>query len=169
MENRTMSLSLVDALYEIKYNPFTYSKVITRFYANNDTHENLLLLPLIIPLCSHPNLELKKHDSDSTLWTRFPKEQKKSKEQKKTLLDLQERIDFFESLSRQCLDYALMNDWITIDANELKITVLLDQEKVEEHKVAITEKIVKNSENLGKLFSGYSVKNIYQFLGVHPK
>ncbi|MDC4793210.1 DUF6521 family protein, partial [Acinetobacter baumannii] len=47
--------SIVDALYELKYNPFEYGPYIASFYIHSDELENnLLLAPLVIPLCSHP-------------------------------------------------------------------------------------------------------------------
>jgi len=47
--------SIVDALYELKYNPFEYGAYIGSFYTViSESENNLLLAQLVIPLCSHP-------------------------------------------------------------------------------------------------------------------
>ncbi|BFL84036.1 hypothetical protein LFREDSHE_24860 [Shewanella baltica] len=49
--------SIVGALYELKYNPFEYGAYLASFYtALVESENNLLLAPLVIPLCSHPVL-----------------------------------------------------------------------------------------------------------------
>lgn len=47
--------SVIDALYQLKYNPFKYGEHIASFYSTiQNVEKNLLLAPLIIPLCTHP-------------------------------------------------------------------------------------------------------------------
>lgn len=54
--------SIIDALYELKYNPFEYGAFLASFYTTIDECENnLLLAPLVIPLCSHPVFGKKFH------------------------------------------------------------------------------------------------------------
>lgn len=146
--------SIVEALYELRYNPFEYGVHIASFYSSvGDTENNLLLAPLVIPLCSHPTYERKlfKSNVKSTMWSIFDDRTK--------LYDLQERIDGFKDLTEQCIHYCLVNDWLSIDEENLTLRACNDSGFA----------IKKSAEKLGRLFSGRSVVDIYAFLGVKPQ
>lgn len=148
--------SIADALYELKYNPFEYGPYLASFYTHlDDSENNLLLAQLIIPLCSHPIYSHKLLNSNkrSTIWSVFDDRAK--------LYDLQERIDEFQALTEQSIQYCLINDWLSIDDQ------LLSLEKG--HGVNSISTPQKSAEKLGRLFSGHSVVEIYAFLGVKPR
>lgn len=145
--------SIVDALYELKYNPFEYGPYLASFYATLDESENnLLLAQLVIPLCSHPLYSHKLLNSNkrSSIWTVFDDRTK--------LYDLQERIDGFQGLTEQCIQYCLVNDWLNVNEQRLSLT--------KSDEVVITQ---KSAEKLGRIFSEHSVVEIYAFLGVKPR
>lgn len=148
--------SITDALYELKYNPFEYGPYLASFYTHLDNAEhNLLLAQLVIPLCSHPIYSLKLLNSNkrSTIWSVFDDRTK--------LYDLQERIDEFQALTEQSIQYCLINDWLSIDEQ------LLSLGKGDGVNSFITHQ--KKAEKLARLFSGHSVVEIYAFLGVKPR
>lgn len=79
--------SIVDALYELKYNPFEYGPYLASFYTHlTESENNLLLAQLVIPLCSYPLYSYKLLNSNkrSSIWSVFDDRTK--------LYDLQERI-----------------------------------------------------------------------------
>ncbi len=148
--------SIVDALYELKYNPFEYGAYLVSFYtAVGEAENNLLLAPLVIPLCSHPIFGQKIFRSNvrSTIWSVFDDRTK--------LYDLQERIDGFQVLTEQCIQYCLVNDRLEIDEQSLAL------HSCDEPDAVFTNQ--KSAEKLGRLFSGHSVVEIYAFLGVKPR
>jgi hypothetical protein len=152
--------SIVDALYELKYNPFEYGSYLASFYtAIGGSENNLLLAPLVIPLCSHPIFGKKisgavfGDERQSSIWSIFNDRTK--------LYDLQERVDGFQTLTEQCIQYCLINDWLSVDEQHLSIHASRDSDSIfTNHKCA---------EKLGRLFSGHSVIEIYAFLGVKPR
>lgn len=149
--------NVIDALYQIKYNPFKYGNYIASFYSTVENVENnLLLAQLVIPLCSHPEYKTKLEGAvfgekrKSSIWTVF--------ENKTLLYDLQERIDQFRKLTEQSIQYCLINGWLTIDIKSLTLAYSVSEYfNFTKH---------KNAENLGKLISGLSLTEIYAFLGV---
>lgn len=151
--------SIADSLYEMKYNPFIYGECVATFYATlRNVERNLLLSPLIIPLCSHGLYKEKISGAvfgekrSSSIWTIF--------NEKENLFDLQERINAFEELTELSIQYALINDWITIDENNLMVSnTYLPDKNIQVNKCA---------KNLGKLFSGLEPLKIYRALGVTP-
>ncbi len=148
--------SIVDALYELKYNPFEYGAYIASFYAAAGVSENnLLLAPLVIPLCSHPIFGSKLFNSNikSSIWSVF--------EDRSKLYDLQERIDGFQKLTEQCIQYCLVNDWLSVDEESLALCVSVESDSDFANQ--------KSAEKLGRLFRGHSVIEIYAFLGVKPR
>jgi len=148
--------SIVNALYELKYNPFEYGSYIASFYSSLGTLENnFLLAPLVIPLCSHTIFGSKLFNSNikSTMWTIFDDRAK--------LYDLQERIDGFQELTEQCIQYCLVNDWLSVDEEHLVLRASVESD--------LTFANQKNAEKLGRLFNGQSVVEIYAFLGVKPR
>jgi hypothetical protein len=148
--------SIVGALYELKYNPFEYGAYLASFYtAVGESENNLLLSPLVIPLCSHPLFGQKLFNSNvrSTIWSIFDDRTK--------LYDLQERIDGFQALTEQCIQYCLANDWLSINEHSLALRAGDESDSVFTNQ--------KNAEKLGRLFSGHSVVEIYAFLGVKPR
>lgn len=148
--------SIVDALYELKYNPFEYGAYLASFYtAVGEAENNLLLAPLVIPLCSHPIFGQKLFNSNvrSTIWSVFDDRTK--------LYDLQERIDGFQELTEQCIQYCLVDDWLSIDEQSLAFR------SCDESGSVFTNQ--KSAEKLGRLFSAHSVVEIYAFLGVKPR
>lgn len=148
--------SIVDALYELKYNPFQYGPYLASFYTHlEESENNLLLAQLVIPLCSHPIFTQKLFNSKktSTIWSVF--------EDRTKLYDLQERIDGFQALTEECIQYCLVNDWLTVNEQRLSLT---NCDEVDSN--LITQ---KSAEKLGRLFRGHSVVEIYAFLGVKPR
>lgn len=148
--------SIVDSLYELQYNPFKYGEYVTSFYVSSgDVENNLLLAPLIIPLCSHPVFARKLNNANirSSIWSIFDDRTK--------LYDLQERVDEFQSLTEQCIQYCLVNDWLYVEEDSLTLRYSAKSEPP-----LATQ---KNATNLGRLFSGHSVLEIYAFLGVKPR
>ena len=148
--------SIVDALYELKYNPFEYGPYLASFYTSLDESENnLLLAQLVIPLCSHPmySHKLLKSNIRSSIWSVF--------DDRTNLYDLQERIDGFQALTEQSIQYCLVNDWLSVNKQQLSLT------KCD----GVNSNIIsqKSAEKLGRLFSGHSVIEIYAFLGVKPR
>ncbi|MCP5213363.1 MAG: hypothetical protein H6998_20790 [Hahellaceae bacterium] len=150
--------SIVGALYELKYNPFVYGAYIASFYTTaGDMENNLLLAPLVIPLCSHPVFgkaisgAVFGDKKQSSIWSIFKDRAK--------LYDLQERIDEFQDLTEQCIQYCLVNDWLSVDEERLSLSSCIDSPFT----------IQKSAEKLGRLFSGQSVVEIYAFLGVKPR
>ncbi|MGE6167634.1 three component ABC system middle component [Aeromonas media] len=148
--------SIVDALYELKYNPFVYGPYLASFYSSIDESEsNILLAPLVIPLCSHPIFSKKIFNSNkrSSIWSVFDNRTK--------LYDLQERIDGFQNLTEQCIQYCLVNDWLSV--NELTLSL----RKGDGSDSLLTNKII--AEKLGRLFRDHTAVEIYAFLGVKPR
>lgn len=148
--------SIVDALYELKYNPFDYGSYLATFYTHLDESENnLLLAQLVIPMCSHPiySDKLFKSKKTSSIWSVFDDRTK--------LYDLQERIDGFQSLTEQCIQYCLVNDWLSVNEQQLSLGKCdgVDSTFISQ----------KSAEKLGRLFNGHSVVEIYAFLGVKPR
>jgi hypothetical protein len=109
----------------------------------------------VIPLCSHPVFGQKLFNSNirSTIWSVFDDHTK--------LYDLQERIDGFQALTEQCIQYCLVNDWLSVNQQSLTLR------GCDESESAFTNQ--KCAEKLGRLFSGHSVVEIYAFLGVKPR
>ncbi|WP_038870882.1 three component ABC system middle component [Vibrio jasicida] len=152
--------SIVDALYELKYNPFEYGPYLASFYTTiNKSENNLLLAPLVIPLCSHPVFNKKISGAvfgetrQSSIWSIF--------NDRAQLYDLQERIDGFQVLTEQCIQYCLINDWLSVNEKGLSL-----------HKSDSSDSVFtsqKSAGKLGQLFSGHSVIEIYAFLGVKPR
>ncbi|WP_429181770.1 three component ABC system middle component [Aeromonas salmonicida] len=148
--------SIVDALYELKYNPFSYGPYLASFYSSIDESEsNILLAPLVIPLCSHPIFSKKIFNSNkkSSIWSVFDNRTK--------LYDLQERIDGFQNLTEQCIQYCLVNDWLSV--NELTLSL----RKGDGSDSLFTSQRI--AEKLGGLFSGHTAVELYAFLGVKPR
>lgn len=149
---------MIDAIHTYYYNPFKYGSHIVSFYNSlEEVEQNILLLPLIIPICSHPELSKKldivrlSDKSRSSFFTKFgnPKE----------LYDLQERIDALKQLSTQSLSYCMINDWVTVD--ELTLRIIANEN-------CDQKQINQQAKNLGKLFSGLSITEIYKGLRVNP-
>ncbi|HGO5857396.1 TPA: three component ABC system middle component [Mannheimia haemolytica] len=151
-------MNMIDAIYQIQYNPFKYGEYIYRFYSNLPKYQNnILLLPLIIPLCSHSYYANKINGSNtrSSLLTIF--------ENKKELYDLQERIDTLRLLSTQSLQYCLSKEWLELKIDELNVYGNpLDKKLVKQF-----NQDSKVAEKLALLFGRYSVDEIYSYLGVN--
>lgn len=148
--------SIIDALYELKYNPFEYGPYLASFYTTlEESENNLLLAQLVIPLCSHLLYSHKLLNSNkrSSIWSVFDDRTK--------LYDLQERIDGFQALTEQCIQYCLVNDWLNVNEQRLSLT--------KSDEVASNFITKKSAEKLGRLFSEHSVVEIYAFLGVKPR
>jgi ABC-3C biological conflict system middle component len=154
--------SIVNALYELNYNPFEYGAYFASFYAAvGEVENNILLAPLVIPLCSHPVFgktisgAVFGEKKQSSIWSIFNERTK--------LYDLQERIDGFQALTEQCIQYCLVNDWLSVDEQSLALRAC----DVSDSDSVFTNQ--KSAEKLGRLFSGHSVVEIYAFLGVKPR
>lgn len=152
--------SIVDALYELKYNPFEFAAHLASFYtAIDESENNLLLAVLVIPLCSHSIFRKKISGAvfgdkkQSSIWSIFDDRTK--------LYDLQERVDAFQTLTEQCIQYCLINDWLSVNKQSLSLHACESSDSDFTHQ--------KTSGKLGRLFSGHSVVEIYAFLGVKPR
>lgn len=148
--------SIVDSLYELKYNPFEHGPYLASFYAHLHELENsFLLAQLVVPLCSHPiyNNKLFNSKKTSSIWTVF--------DDRKKLYDLQERIDGFQALTKQCIEYCLINDWLSFNEQRLSLDRCDGAES--------TFSSQKSAEKLGLLFRGHSVVEIFAFLGAKPR
>lgn len=148
--------SIVDALYELNYNPFQYGPYLASFYtAIDESENNILMTPLIIPLCSHPffGQKILNSNNKSTIWSIFG--------DRTMLYDLQERIDEFKTLTEQCIQYCFINEWLSLNEQTLSLRAYSESPS------SFTNK--KVAEKLGKLFSGHSVIDIYASLGVKPR
>lgn len=151
-------MDMIDAIHTYYYNPFKYGSHIVSFYdALEDVEQNILLLPLIIPICSHPELSKKLNrliengNNISTFFTKFDKP--------KEFYDLQERIDTLKKLSTQSFSYCMVNNWVLVEESSLNIIANKSYDKA---------RINKQAKNLGKLFSGLSTTEIYKGLRVNP-
>ncbi|UKH28546.1 three component ABC system middle component [Actinobacillus pleuropneumoniae] len=142
-------MNTIDALYTIKYNPFKYSKYLVTFYSElTGVEQNLLLLPLLIPLFTHPIFKNKRIIKTSSLNTIFFNS--------KELYDLQERIESLRRLTSESMQYCLVNQWLYIEQDDLSVYSAQDIENI------------KIARNYAKLFSNHSVYEIYTLLGVKP-
>lgn len=148
--------SIVDALYELKYNPFEYGEGLASFYATlGGLENNILLAPLVIPLCSHPTFGTKLSNSigTSTIWSVFGDRTK--------FYDLQERIDGFLGLTEECIQFCLANDWLSVNLQNLSFSACDKPDS------AFTNN--KSAKKLGLLLGGHSVIEIYSFFGAKPR
>ncbi len=150
-------MDLIESVHTYHYNPFKFGEYLVSFYSElKDTEQNFLLLPLIIPICTHPVLHQKLDRvvlsglRRTTFFTKF--------NEPKELYDLQERVDYLKKITAQTLHYCLINDWVFIDEKELAISVTEGYSKRKN----------KKAGNLGKLFSGLSANEIYRGLRVKP-
>ncbi|MCV5465601.1 DUF6521 family protein, partial [Escherichia coli] len=70
---------------------------------------------------------------------------------------LQERIDGFQDLTEECLQYCLVNDWLSVNEPTLSLR------KGDDSDASYTNQRI--AEKLGKLLSDHTVVEIYAFLG----
>lgn len=148
-------MNTIDALYLAKYNPFKYGKYLADFYSGlTGVEKNLLLLPILIPLFTHPFFKdkIEKSISTSSIHTIFFNNSKE-------LYDLQDRIDTLRTLTSDSIQYCLVNDWLRIDTNALSFLPTKSRSNKEKIKVA---------KKLARLFSNRSVYDIYISLGIKP-
>jgi len=151
-------LTLADSIYTLQYNPFTVAPLYVEYYKNLvDVSKNLFLSKLLLPLCFHPELGMKVERANmrSSVWTIF--------NDKRLLIDINERIDEFDELNFQTLQYAMINGWISIDVEKFSV------QATKKEKPVTAIKYNKRAANLGKLFSGLSVMEIFSILGAKPK
>jgi len=157
--------TLADCYSVILNNPFIAAPVIAHFYRSvQGAGQNLLLAQLVLPLCFHPNYQVKISSAvfgnkrRSSIWSIFKNEERAE------FCDLQERVDEWRDLSNLSLQHALNNDWIIFDHELLSVsstTVMPPQN------IATIQ--VKAAIKLGKLFSNLSNIEIFIHLGVIPK
>ena len=148
-------MNAIDAFYLVKYNPFKYGKYLADFYSElTGVEKNSLLLPILIPLFTHPFFKdkIEKSISTSSMHTIFFKNSKE-------LYDLQDRIDTLRILTSDSIQYCLINDWLKTDTNTLSF--LPTQSSNNKEKIKVTKK-------LARLFSNRSVYEIYISLGIKP-
>lgn len=150
--------SVIESLYEIKYNPFIFGDVFVSFYSSlENVEKNFLLAPLLIPLYSYANVRSSVENAvfgekkRSSIWTVF---------KDRTLFsDLQERMEKFKKLTEESILYCMSNDWLSIDADLLSVTV-----KQDVHGFPNNNKVAKN---LSKLLKGMSLEDVFTFFEVH--
>jgi hypothetical protein len=159
MEDRRM-ISILDAYYNVMYNPFNASLKLVEFYTYLEGVEtNLLLSQLVVPLCTHPEISLRIENARfgrkkrSTIWTILG--------DRSNTYDLQERVDEFKKLTSHSLQYALLNDQIEVQQRTLSIKVRTNGHQIFKNN--------KKAENLAKLMSNQSVVEIFSILGVVPR
>ncbi|MCI4032920.1 DUF6521 family protein [Dickeya dianthicola] len=151
---------IIDSLYQLKYNPFKFSEYFVSFYSSlNKVENNLILAPLVIPLCTHSIFQTKIQGAvfgdskKSTMWSIFNDRAK--------FYDLQERLEEFKHITAQSIQHCLINDWLIIDTESLTLYSEDSSKKsIISHKSAIS---------LAKLFSNHSVIEIFDFFGVKPQ
>lgn len=175
--------SIVDALYDLQYNPFKYGSYLASFYSSLGTVENnILLAPLVIPLCSHPffSMKLEGANANSSIWTIFDGETRISNDRdrkkyekflssplknkiihREQLYDLQERINEFQKLTEKSIQYCLINDWLSIDTEKIALHASVESNSNLSNQ--------KGAGRLGHLLHCHSVIEIYAFLGVKPQ
>lgn len=154
-------ISIVDAYYHTKYNPFNLAPLLYNFFDELSGHAgNLIFAQIVIPICTHNELKAKLEKSQfgpqnkSSLWKRF--------DDKAQFCDLQERLDSFKNLTSQTLQYAMLNEWIHIDEELLSVTTL---ERPESSSFETT----KCAINLAKLIKDLTPIEVYSTLGVLPR
>ncbi len=148
-------MNTIDALYLAKYNPFKYGKYLADFYSElTGVEKNSLLLPVLIPLFTHPFFKTKIETSNirSSMHTTFFNNYKE-------LYDLQDRIDTLRILTSDSIQYCLVNDCLRTDTNALSFLPTQSSSNKEKIKVA---------KKLARLFSNHSVYEIYISLGIKP-
>ncbi|HDU4678543.1 TPA: hypothetical protein RFT64_004756 [Klebsiella aerogenes] len=151
---------IIDSLYQLKYNPFRFSEYLVSFYSSiNKVEHNLILAPLVIPLCTHSIFESRLQGAifgdskKSTMWSIF--------NDKSKFYDLQERLEEFKYITAQSIQHCLINDWLIVDTENLTLH--------NEKKLDTSMAPQKSAINLAKLFSNHSVMEIFDFLGVQPQ
>ena len=148
-------MNTIDALYLAKYNPFKYGKYLADFYSElTGVEKNSLLLPILIPLFTHPFFKTKIETSNvrSSMHTVFFNNCKE-------LYDLQDRINTLRILTSDSIQYCLVNEWLETDISTLSFIPVQTKN---------SEKKIRVAKNLAKLFSNRSVYEIYISLGIKP-
>ena len=148
-------MNTIDALYLAKYNPFKYGKYLADFYSElTGIEKNSLLLPILIPLFTHPFFKTKIETSTvrSSIHTIFFNNYKE-------LYDLQDRVDTLRTLTSDSIQYCLVNEWLEINIDTLSFLPIQSNSRKKQIRVA---------KNLAKLFSNHSVYEIYTSLGIKP-
>lgn len=147
-------MSILDAIYEVKHNPFKYAEYIASFYNSkvSEIENNVLLLPLVLPICTHSIYGKKRITSRSNLQSTFANHLI-------DFYDLKELIQFFKPLSKDSFYYCLSLNALNLDEQNMKVRYVQSKE------VIFSE--IQQAKNLGdKLFSQYSVNDIYSFFEV---
>ncbi|WP_432760560.1 three component ABC system middle component [Neisseria flavescens] len=105
----------------------------------NGSRENSLLLPILIPLFTHPFFKTQIENSNirSSMHTVFFKHFKE-------LYDLQDRINSLKILTSDSIQYCLVNEWLETDINSLSF-------------IPIQKRIVKKELELLKILLNYLV------------
>ncbi|WP_193618257.1 three component ABC system middle component [Neisseria mucosa] len=148
-------MNTIDALYLAKYNPFKYGKYLADFYSElTGIEKNSLLLPILIPLFTHPFFKtkietLKARSSIHTIFFNNYNE----------LYDLQDRVDTLRTLTSDSIQYCLVNEWLETDINSLSFIPIQRKN---------SKKRIRVAKNLAKLFSNRSIYEIYISLGIKP-
>lgn len=148
-------MNTIDALYLAKYNPFKYGKYLADFYSElMGVEKNSLLLPIIIPLLTHPffKAKIEKSRTTSSIYTIFFNNSKE-------LYDLQDRINSLKILTSDSIQYCLVNEWLETDINSLSFIPIQRNS---------SKKRIRVAKNLAKLFSNRSIYEIYISLGIKP-
>ena len=148
-------MNTIDALYLAKYNPFKYGKYLADFYSElTGVEKNSLLLPILIPLFTHPFFKTKIENSNirSSMHTVFFNHYKE-------LYDLQDRINSLKILTSDSIQYCLVNEWLETDINFLSFVPIQRKN---------SEKRIKVAKKLARLFSNRSVYEIYISVGIKP-
>ena len=148
-------MNTIDALYLAKYNPFKYGKYLADFYSElTGIEKNLLLLPILIPLFTHPFFKTKIETSTvrSSIHTIFFKNYNE-------LYDLQDRVDTLRTLTSDSIQYCLVNEWLETDINSLSFIPIQRKN---------SKKRIRVAKNLAKLFSNRSIYENYISLGIKP-
>ena len=164
-------ISAAQALYQAKYHPFQYADILASFYQHlEQVPQNLLLLQLLIPLYSQPQMRKAFENSNkkSVLYSIFQgKDQTSKKSRQYYLRDLQQRIEHFQATSLQALQYCVIKQWLVVDSHQLEIQPAW-QPSTHRKGCSPPWRIEKSMKNLALRMSHHSIMDIYQLLGVRP-
>lgn len=148
-------MSASQFLFDLQHNPFIYAPYIATFYHNlSGSEQTILLAPLIIPTCIHPNLQEKiEHStSRSSIFTIF--------KEPKLYFDLVDRIKCFQQITLESIELCVTNNWLTVDTINLNFATPRPK--------YVTWNEILVARKLALLLSGFKPVEIFNVLGVPP-
>lgn len=156
----------IDSIYKVNNNTFALTPIIVEFYKKlEQTNKNVLLSYLVLPLVLNRKSKeaLLSTTTRSSIYS-FVSNKQKNKENIKNvenIFGLPSRMNEYKELTNSCLQYAIDNNWISINANlsvnVLTTSIICSTDLKESHKAA---------SNLHKIFKDLDVVTIYRLLGI---